>query len=99
MLRSRLYFQGQLADAPDTAALENRLASDSADHEARFQLALHKVVDGDYEIAMDHFLELMRQDRSFGDDAGRQSLLKVFELLGDSPLVGRYRSRMASLLY
>ena len=53
----------------------------------------------DYETAMDLLLELMKKDRSFGDDAGRRSLLRIFELLGDDPRVSRYRSRMANLLY
>ena len=48
---------------------------------------------------MDLLLELMQQARSFGDDAGRQGLLKVFELLGDDPSVHQYRRRMASLLH
>lgn len=57
------------------------------------------MVEQDYETAMELLLQLMQKDRSFGDDAGRRGLLKVFELLGDDPRVNRYRSRMASLLY
>ena len=98
-LRSRLYFAGLVADVPAPNELATRLASDPDDHEARLQLALHKVIDQDYEAAMELLLELMRADRNFGDDAGRNMLLKVFELLGDDPLVNRYRSRMASLIY
>ncbi|MBT8080885.1 MAG: tetratricopeptide repeat protein, partial [Gammaproteobacteria bacterium] len=41
----------------------------------------------------------MQKDRSFGDDAGREGLLRVFELLGDDPRVRQYRGRMASLLH
>ena len=48
---------------------------------------------------MELLLQLMQQDRSFGDDAGRRGLLKVFELLGDDPRVSQYRRRMASLLH
>ena len=98
-LRSHLYFEGQVAGAPERPELEKRLAADPDDHEARYQLALRKVVDRDYERAMELLLELMQKDRSYGDDAGREGLLKVFELLGDDPRVGQYRSRMASLLY
>ena len=98
-LRNRLFFEGKLAGAPDTGELEARLSADADDHEARLQLALRKVIEQDYETAMDLLLELMQKDRSFGDDAGRQGLLKVFEMLGDDPLVGRYRRRMASLLH
>jgi putative thioredoxin len=98
-LRSQLFFEGQVAQAPAATELEARLAADPGDHQARFQLALRKVVDQDYETALELLLQLMQEDRSFGDDAGRRGLLKVFELLGDDPRVSRYRSRMASLLY
>jgi len=98
-LRSQLYFEGRVADAPAAADLEARLASNPDDHEARFQLALLKVVEQDYDTAMELLLELMKKDRGFRDDAGRNTLLKVFELLGDDPRVGQYRRRMATLLY
>ncbi len=48
---------------------------------------------------MELLLQLMRDDRDYGDDAGRRALLKVFELLGDDPRVGGFRRRMTSLLY
>jgi len=98
-LKSRLFFAAQVADAPSADELEAKLEANNNDHEARYQLALRRIVDSDYEGAMDLLLELMKADRSYGDDAGRNSLLKVFELLGDDPLVGQYRRKMASLLY
>ena len=98
-LRSHLYFEGQVAEAPAAPELAAKLEADPDDHEARFQLALRKVVEQDYDAAMELLLELMRKDRSFGDDAARNGLLKVFELLGDDPRVGQYRRRMASLLH
>ena len=98
-LKSRLFFAGEMADAPDGATLEARLDADADDHEARHKLALVKVVEGDVETAMEHLLELMQKDRDYGDDAGRKTLLRVFDLLGNDPLVGQYRRRMASLLH
>lgn len=97
-LRSRLFFEGEVAGAPAATELEARLAADPDDSEARYQLALRKVVDEDCETAMELLLELMQKNRKFGDDAGRRGLLKVFELLGDDPRVNRYRKRMANLL-
>jgi putative thioredoxin len=98
-LKSHLFFAGQVAEAPAVPELEARLDADANDHEARFQLALRRVVEQDYDAAMELLLELMRRDRGYDDDAGRRGLLQVFELLGDDPRVSRYRSRMASLLY
>ncbi len=98
-LRSHLFFEGQLAEAPAAAELEARLAADPDDHEALHLLALRKVVAQDYDGAVELLLQLMKKDRGFGDDAARNTLLKVFELLGDDPRVGQYRRRMASLLH
>jgi len=99
LLKNQLYFTGKAAGAPETAELESRLETHPDDHEARLQLAMRKVTEKDYDTAMELLLELMRKDRSWGDDAGRNALLKVFELLGDDPRVGQYRRRMASLLH
>jgi putative thioredoxin len=98
-MRNHLFFEGQLAGAPPAPELEASLAADPEDHEALFRLASRKVVEKDYEAGMELLLQLMQKDRSFGNDAGREGLLKVFELLGDDPRVSRYRSRMANLLY
>jgi len=98
-LRNHLYFEGKAAGAPDAAELEQRLAANPRDAEALFQLAMHKAAHQDYAAAMELLLRLMQADRGYGDDAGRNGLLKVFELLGNDPLVGQYRRRMASLLH
>ena len=92
-------FADEVVDAPDAPALEASVAANPDDHEARYQLAMRKVVDQDFDGAMDLLLEVMRRDRQFGDDAGRKGLLKVFELLGDDPRVNQYRRRMTNLLY
>jgi putative thioredoxin len=44
-------------------------------------------------------MELVRLDRSYGDDAGRKGLLKVFEILGDNELVSRYRRQMFNAMH
>ena len=92
-------FKDELGDAPAATQLEARLADDANDSEARYQLALRKVLEQDHDAAMDLLLQLMQTDRGYGNDAGRQWLLKVFDLLGDDPRVGQYRRRMTSLLY
>jgi putative thioredoxin len=98
-LRSRLYFASAVSDLPGVSELLDRLRADEDDHEARLQLALHKVSQGEVEAAMELLLELMRRDREFGDDAGRTTLLKVFELLEGDPRIGEYRRKMANLLH
>lgn len=97
--RKLKFFEDETADAPAADALEARIATDPDDHEARYLLALRRVTGGDYDAALDLLLQLVQKNREYRDDAGRTTLLKVFELLGDDPRVGAYRRRMASLLY
>jgi len=48
---------------------------------------------------MDELLTIIRNDRSFGDDAARKGLLAVFELLGEEDeLVATYRRRLSSAM-
>lgn len=98
-LKSRLFFEAQVADAPATEELEGRLENEPDDIEAAFQLGLRKVLEEDYDRALALLLGVMEKDRSFRDDAGRRSLVRAFDLLGDDARVGDYRRRMAKLLY
>src|SRR5512143_1207840 len=95
-LRARLQFMG--AAGEDEAALNARVAANENDLEARLKLANLLVAAGRYEAGMGHLLEIVRRDRSFGDDAGRKTLLSVFDLLGGGDLVSRYRRLLASAL-
>ncbi len=95
-LKARLQFMG--AADEDEAALTARVAANGDDLEARLKLANLLVAAGQYEQGMDQLLEIVRRDRSFGDDVGRKTLLSVFNLLGGGELVGRYRRLLASAL-
>ena len=89
-------------DATDTATLQARLAADENDHAARLALARHAVSAQRYEEALDQLLELVRRDRRFEDEAGRRTMLSVFDLLGAEPahaeLVSRYRRHLSRAL-
>ena len=80
-------FEDRVAGAPDAIELESRFEADPDDHEALHLLAFYKVLDRDFDAALELLFELMQKDRSYGDDAGRKALLEVFELLGDDPRV------------
>lgn len=96
-LKARLQFMGAAGD--DEAALKARVAANEDDLDARLKLANLLVAAGQYEAGMDQLLEIVRRDRSFGDDVGRKTLLSVFNLLGDDERVSRYRRQLASALY
>jgi putative thioredoxin len=97
---ARLSFADAAAESPEADDLLQAIDADPKDCESRYRLAAIQITRGDYEAALEQFLEILRTDRGFRDDAGRKGMLSVFEMLSsDDPLVGRYRSRMSSLLY
>lgn len=99
-LRAELRITARLADAPDAGTLRTRLEHDSADSEAAYYLALHRLAQGDREGALRMLFELMRRDRTYGEDVARKTLLEIFDVLGDGdPLVKDYRRRLFTALY
>ncbi len=70
------------ADAVDTSALETRLATNPADHEARLELAVAAAGNGDKQRAVDELIELFRRDRKWNDEAARKQLVQFFEAWG-----------------
>ena len=80
--------------------LEQRVASNPDDLNARLQLAGGYALEEAYPAALDQYLEILRRDRSFHNDAGRTGMLAVFELLGNTgEVVSRYRKLMFNVLH
>jgi putative thioredoxin len=97
---ARLQLADSDAEQTDAPVLETRVLSNPADLEARLRLAKLYTSQQRYEPAFEQLLEIIRRDRAFGDDAGRKTMLAIFDLLqGQSELVGRYRKLLASALH
>jgi putative thioredoxin len=97
-LKARIEFSA--AGADDTATLAARIETNPDDLAARLELARQHVRAQAFEPALEQLLEIIRRDRKFGDDAGRRTMLDVFNLLGpDSELVATYRRKLSSALY
>jgi putative thioredoxin len=97
--RATLNFARALDGAPGLATLEERIAGNPDDSEARHLLAVRCIVGGDSERGMAELLELLRRDRNHGDGLPRRALIEAFSVVADEDLVGRTRRRMASLLF
>jgi len=99
-LRAEIKLAEQLADLPDLDDIEQRLAQNPNDLDALLQKSRHLTVQEDYDNAMECLLTVIRTDRSFEDDAGRTSLLELFDLLGgEHPSVQKYRRKLFTLLH
>jgi putative thioredoxin len=72
----------QASNVGELAPLEQAVAANPDDHQARFDLAVGLSAKGDRAAAADQLLELIRRDRSWNDQAARKQLLQLFEAWG-----------------
>jgi putative thioredoxin len=98
-LRARLTLLQNAPSDADASQFEARLAADADDHEARLALAKLLATRRDFAGALAHLIQLVRRDRRFADDAGRRTMIQIFDLLGsDHDLVRQYRRELAAAL-
>jgi len=84
----------------EIGALEQKVADNPKDMQARFDLAMARYGAGDREGAVDGMLEIVSLDRKWDDDGARKQLVKFFEAFGPTdPLTIDGRRRLSSLLF
>ena len=98
-LRSELELARAAAAAPAADALQQRIDANPEDWEARDLLGLRLLQEGDAEGGLQQFLAILQKARDWNDGQAKKRLLAAFATLDDAELVGRYRRRMASLLF
>jgi len=98
-LKLLLEFARIAADADDPDTLSATLQDNPGNAPAWHQLGAQQIVNGDYSAALESFMELLKRDRTYGDNAAQKGLIALFGLLGENDeRVGRYRRQMANLL-
>ena len=98
--RSALALAEQSGAAGDTVALQAAVAANAADHQARFDLGTALIAAGDHDAAIDCFVEIVRHDPAWNDEAARKQLLQVFEALGPThELTVAGRRKLSSVLF
>ena len=98
-LRSRLELARAAQGAPDVAALQKRVETDASDWDAHDQLGVRLLAAGDAEAGLEQFLAILQHAPEWNDGQAKKRLLAAFASLDDAALVGRYRRRMASMLF
>jgi putative thioredoxin len=98
--RAAIELAEQATSLGPIAELEQKLAADPLDHQARFDLALALNAKGRRGEVLEHLLEIVRRDRKWNDDGARKQLVQLFEAWGptdEATLEGR--RRLSSILF
>jgi putative thioredoxin len=98
--RAALELAEQAKTIGPLAELEQRVAADPKDYQARFDLAVALNAANRREEAVDQLIEIVRRDRKWNDDGARKQLVQFFEAWG--PMDGATisgRKRLSSILF
>ena len=82
------------------AELEQKVAANPLDHQARYDLALALNAANRRGEAIDHLMEIVRRDRKWNDDGARRQLVQLFDAWGptdEATIAGR--KRLSSILF
>jgi len=98
--RAALEVAEQAKSVGPIADLEQKVAANPLDHQARFDLALALNAKGRRQEAVDNLLEVVKRDRKWNDDGARKQLVQFFDAWGptDEATVNG-RKRLSSILF
>jgi putative thioredoxin len=98
--RAALEIAEQAKSVGPIAELEQKVAANPLDHQARFDLAVALNGKGKRQEAVDHLLDIVRRDRKWNDDGARKQLVQFFEAWGptDEATVNG-RKKLSSILF
>jgi putative thioredoxin len=80
--------------------LEQKVAANPMDHQARFDLALALNGQGQRLQALEHLISIVKRDRKWNDDGARKQLVQLFDAWGptdEATIEGR--KRLSSILF
>jgi putative thioredoxin len=98
--RSALEVLEQAQSVGPVGELEQKVAANPLDHQARFELAVALNAAGRREEAAEHLLAIVKRDRKWNDDGARKQLVQFFEAWGptDEATVSG-RRKLSSILF
>jgi putative thioredoxin len=98
--RAALEIAEQAKSVGPIAELEQKVAANPLDHQARFDLAVALNGKGRRQEAVDNLLDIVKRDRTWNDDGARKQLVQFFEAWGptDEATVNG-RKKLSSVLF
>ena len=98
--RAALDLADQAKTVGPLAELEQKVAANPLDHQARFDLAVALNAKGRRGDALDHLITIVKRDRKWNDDGARKQLVQFFDAWGptdEATIEGR--KRLSSILF
>ena len=98
--RAALELAEQVKTVGPVTELEQKVAADPLDHQARFDLALALNGQGRRQDALDNLIAIVKRDRKWNDDGARKQLVQFFDAWGptdEATIEGR--RRLSSILF
>jgi putative thioredoxin len=98
--RAALELAEQAKTVGPIAELEQKVAANPLDHQARFDLALALNSKGRRADALEHLMSIVKRDRKWNDDGARKQLVQFFDAWGptdEATIEGR--RRLSSILF
>jgi len=90
----------QAAAVGDSSELEQRIAANPEDHQARFDFAILLNAENRREEATAELLAIIKRDRAWNDDGARKQLLQFFDAWGPmDPATVSARKKLSTLLF
>ena len=98
--RAAIELAEQSQSLGSVSELEQKVAANPADHQARFDLALALNAKARRQEAVDQLLAIVKRDRKWNDDGARKQLVQFFDAWGptDEATVDG-RKRLSSILF
>ena len=98
--RAAIEIAEQAQSVGPVGELEQKVAANPHDHQARFELATALNAQGKRAEAVEQLLAIVKKDRAWNDDAARKQLVQFFEAWGfDDPVAVEGRKRLSSILF
>ena len=86
--------------AGPTGELQEKVAANPKDLQARYDLAVALAANGAKPAALDHLLEIVKMQRDWNDEAARKQLVELFDAWGSKdPATIEGRKRLAAILF
>ena len=98
--RAALELAEQAKTLGPVAELEQKVAANPLDHQARFDLAVALNASGKRAEAVDQLMEIVKRDRKWNEDGARKQLVQFFEAWGptdEATVEGR--KRLSTILF